>query len=402
MSSFLPAQDLEGAGGAELGSELPGLVAERQPLASTGSSRSLRLGASPQTIITAPRAAAVAAAFAVLALCGVAVSRTTSNGSGSAAAPAALGPSMRDGAVFQIAADSDSVQPAEEDQEDPHGGLLPAEKGCYTITNREECCQHYDARPWDYHGSACVPSKKGTNFSNGRTCQPRCWVEGDCDWKFIMNGSNPHGKSVEGTCTTTTTKVTTTATTMTLSSTLTSTTLIPECWTEAVTFEPLNRNSTNPPAVAKSALECQELCQKEKSCFHFSFWKPGGHCYFQNVFAVPQPSRVGFVSGPKRCGQALDMTKWSDIGNDTWVPEKFDCIKVGYTLGSNILNPNVDIDKTLKGPQATLACQKACAAESDCAHFAIEFPSKACKLASAGAAMSPTAHETVIGPPTCQ
>jgi len=74
----------------------------------------------------------------------------------------------------------------------------PVAGGCFTITDRTECCLHSDGRDDPtFSGQECVPSKEGVFFDETYkvVCEPRCWADGTCNDK-----GSPELSSAEGTC----------------------------------------------------------------------------------------------------------------------------------------------------------------------------------------------------------
>eukprot|EP00928_Gymnodinium_smaydae_P096150 TRINITY_DN8435_c0_g3_i1.p1 TRINITY_DN8435_c0_g3~~TRINITY_DN8435_c0_g3_i1.p1 ORF type:complete len:664 (-),score=117.06 TRINITY_DN8435_c0_g3_i1:280-2220(-) len=59
--------------------------------------------------------------------------------------------------------------------------FLRAGAACASVQARAECCRSRDGREErQYAGQYCVPSKPGTHFASGATCEARCVVEGLC------------------------------------------------------------------------------------------------------------------------------------------------------------------------------------------------------------------------------
>jgi hypothetical protein len=67
--------------------------------------------------------------------------------------------------------------------------------GCYTITDKEECCKHTDGRSG--FGHDCLPSTDGNKFVTGHTCEPSCVVDGKCP---PDNNYPDEPSTVVGTC----------------------------------------------------------------------------------------------------------------------------------------------------------------------------------------------------------
>lgn len=72
---------------------------------------------------------------------------------------------------------------------------LPSGQGCYTVTNRSECCAYTDGRTdVAYQNQECVPARGGSYFEDEYrvVCEPMCWVDGSCS----ASGASAWGKAV--------------------------------------------------------------------------------------------------------------------------------------------------------------------------------------------------------------
>jgi hypothetical protein len=57
----------------------------------------------------------------------------------------------------------------------------------------------------------------------------------------------------------------------------------------------LNSDSTSIPV--KSPNECEQICNRNKSCLGFTFYYPGQKCYLFNTKGGFVPERPGYISG---------------------------------------------------------------------------------------------------------
>lgn len=442
-------------------------------------------------------------------------------------------------------------------------GRIEVKEGCFTITDAKECCKHFDGRTWMYDGEPCVPAKPGTTFSNGRVCQPQCWVKGKCTWKEEiagkMDGGHWHDSdpdmASEGVCELAEEgdedisakkgegaaggdgantdkgaagadgadtdkeaagggKVNTDKGAAgggdantdeaaaggdgargegaaggdgtnadegsaqheraaggvgagevaapagtdgadkdgtgagnngaeegkegTKASSDTSEAAqaaadsdeaaskgdkgegdegggvagffpqVPKakthkvwetCWIEETTYEPLDMEGTEPTS-ASSALECQKKCLNNEHCLHFSFWEIGKDCHLQDWRATAQPTRIGFVAGPRVCGGNLPESDYTDLGNETIFPKAYSCWVIARDYAPKI--GIVELTESKSARQAAVKCQNACAENPDCGHFMLTFPARTCTMAFHNATSSPVAAHQVAGPPRCQ
>jgi len=257
--------------------------------------------------------------------------------------------------------------------------------GCYMITDRDKCCQTTDQRPWKYTGQECVPAPAGKTFSNGRVCQPRCWAEGTCVWNW---GSRTAAVEEYDACpgSAAVPEEPMPAEDAAIDA------AIDECWTKDRTYEPLSmfegdddKNETRFVTLS-SPKECQKLCQATEHCAHFSYWQPLGHCYLQDEWAISQPTRLAFLSGPRYCkDDEAHLQKYHlvDIGKGTLVPKRFECIGTGVSYQPILPG----ITKTFKGDgwHTVGRCAAYCQSVKECHFYSMSFLDGTCELSGADA-----------------
>jgi len=170
------------------------------------------------------------------------------------------------------------------------------------------------------------------------------------------------------------------------------------CWLEDRTYEPLDMEGTVPTS-ASSAFECQMKCVKKVGCLHFSFWEIGNDCHLQDWRSSVQPTRLGFVAGPRVCQGNLPAKHYVNLGNATIVPDEFSCWEVAKDYSPKI--GIVEVGATRSAREAAVKCQAACAQNPDCGRFMMQFPSRTCTLAAHNATSSPLVGNQVAGLPKC-
>jgi len=75
------------------------------------------------------------------------------------------------------------------------------------------------------------------------------------------------------------------------------------CFKEGVRWDPLDMDVINHPAILmEDPSDCQAQCKATRGCEHFSFYKVDGSCHITGSGSYQMPMSLGFVSGPKKCG----------------------------------------------------------------------------------------------------
>ena len=57
----------------------------------------------------------------------------------------------------------------------------------------------------------------------------------------------------------------------------------------------------------QSALHCQEWCQRERNCAHFSYFSLSGLCSLSPVSATKLQPVLNFVAGPRACSDVVGL-----------------------------------------------------------------------------------------------
>lgn len=138
---------------------------------------------------------------------------------------------------------------------------------------------------------------------------------------------------------------------------------------------------------------CQRLCLRTPGCSHFSFWKAGRFCHLQDALSL-KSSTEGFISGPFQCWAYFLPGAFTQISNQTYVPEQFRCMQIGV-----MWEPMMDSSILVEGSrdEVVLRCQRQCAGTWGCEHFTVMFPNT-CQLSGKNAAPLPAASTTMSGP----
>jgi len=164
------------------------------------------------------------------------------------------------------------------------------------------------------------------------------------------------------------------------------------CTTENVTYEPFDMDN-HPMTIERSPAACQARCRRIDGCFHFSYWAPAGHCHVHDAFAVAQPYRLLFVSGPSSC-KLLQRGKVS-----LSILRK----KITKCYQPNTVYSPYDVMMLPVKTHCIEKCQKLCRRTSGCAHFSYWTLDGSCHLSSRiqGEQLLSGVADFVSGPPRC-
>merc|ERR1712032_926482 len=101
------------------------------------------------------------------------------------------------------------------------------------------------------------------------------------------------------------------------------------CWEEQVTYEPINMDYMDAGLLGTTVADvqaCQQLCADTLGCYHFSFWTPGKQCHLEDILALRQMNRIGFISGPFQCLDDIERKQdYFRVGN-TILPYSLRCL----------------------------------------------------------------------------
>ncbi|CAK0857542.1 unnamed protein product, partial [Prorocentrum cordatum] len=186
-----------------------------------------------------------------------------------------------------------------------------------------------------------------------------------------------------------------------------------DCWEKHITYEPLDmKDGAGAINVTREAtpLACQQRCEQTSECMHFAYWVPQGDCHLQDVFAIRNTNRIGFVSGPQRCyrddedalSHGMARLRSKGVGDYTFVPVEFSCLEVStmYNGFRNVQPTSFNVTPADQDPlQAMSRCQQLCRDTEGCAHFTIGAPGLQCALAGAKAPSVFPIFRHVSGPP---
>lgn len=122
----------------------------------------------------------------------------------------------------------------------------------------------------------------------------------------------------------------------------------------------------------RSTEDCQKRCQAHAACNFFTYDSRYQNCWLKNG-AIPMPSSLGFVSGPKSCTTCFLPNLDVESSNDL------------------VKNNNV---------KSTEDCQKLCQSNYDCRFFTYNSSSSTCVLKSAASKPFSSTAST-LGPKYC-
>ena len=75
--------------------------------------------------------------------------------------------------------------------------------------------------------------------------------------------------------------------------------LLGTCYTDSKTF--LGPNTEVPGPIAKSAENCQKICQADSTCIAFAYNKGNQYCYLMHAVTGINLVAPGTLCGPKYC-----------------------------------------------------------------------------------------------------
>jgi len=164
------------------------------------------------------------------------------------------------------------------------------------------------------------------------------------------------------------------------------------CSTENMTYEPFDMDS-HLMTTESSPAACQARCRRIDGCAHFSYWEPAGHCHVHDAFAVAQPHRLLFVSGPSSCN-LLQRGKES-----LSILRK----KITKCYQPNTVYSPYDVMMLPVKTHCIEKCQNLCRRTSGCAHFSYWTLDGSCHLSSnmEGEQRLSGVANFVSGPPRC-
>lgn len=168
-----------------------------------------------------------------------------------------------------------------------------------------------------------------------------------------------------------------------------------------MSWEPLDMEGTF-PTMEETAKDCQERCNKQSGCYHFSFWSKGkeNYCHLQDAFALRRDYQANFVSGPFQCWSYLHDSGLVEVGVEQFLPKQFNCMQVGVSWEPVMQWRS---GRVLPGSQKDqiVGCQSLCSRTTGCGHFTMEVSTRTCKLSGEDATPLPGVFNSISGPPAC-
>eukprot|EP00933_Yihiella_yeosuensis_P043920 TRINITY_DN3895_c0_g2_i1.p1 TRINITY_DN3895_c0_g2~~TRINITY_DN3895_c0_g2_i1.p1 ORF type:complete len:628 (+),score=115.99 TRINITY_DN3895_c0_g2_i1:111-1994(+) len=165
------------------------------------------------------------------------------------------------------------------------------------------------------------------------------------------------------------------------------------CFHVGVALNDPTHNKAKDVRTTGSAAKCQESCNNETSCAHFTFYRNSGGCWLQAEFTTAFEA-ADAISGPKNCEKNYD-------------PRDYEVNRLCLYDGVSTNNPE---GKTQHRAASATECQARCAKDSECVKFT--FVKRTHKVVDGSCWLSKgndvnvkpwTSKETdaVSGPPSC-
>lgn len=167
-----------------------------------------------------------------------------------------------------------------------------------------------------------------------------------------------------------------------------------QCSNVSISYEPIDMDLARHPLTQEpDVAACQARCEQVEGCAYFSYWERNGDCHLQNIYAVWQPSRLGFISGPPSCVKSSGEAYSTVIS----MLQQQACFEEGVQY-----TPVEGGDRVPGQVRDVLECQRVCQSYSWCAHWSFNALTYYCNLETAEA--SPLADQRFMtaGPKTCQ